>query len=375
MVHFGDQQIFDEATTYTCLLFLAKSSQDSVDFIKVNNLATWRDGQHISHETIPALSITEADWNFVVGEGLGLFQKLACMPNRLKDISARIFQGIIPGADKVYAVQVLQVSDGVARCYSRALEAEVMLEVAMLRRIVSGTDVGRFVLNDSDTNVIFPYAVDNFNAKLISEEDMAMHYPHTYEYFQRNADDLGIRDRGSAIGKNWYRFIRTQNIGLQSSAKIAVPRLVRRLRAGLDLNGSYCLDNVDVGGILLDVTNGLSSKYVTGLLNSKLLNFYFQRSAAPFRGGFYSANRQFIENIPVHRIDFTKPAEQAKHDQMVSLVDRMLTLHKDKTAVRLAREKAMVEQQITETDAQIDRLVYDLYGLTDEEIAIVEGAG
>lgn len=42
---------------------------------------------------------------------------------------------------------------------------------------------------------------------------------------------------------------------------------------------------------------------------------------------------------------------------------------------RLASEKAMMQQQIEATDKQIDRLVYDLYGLTDEEIKVVEGDG
>jgi hypothetical protein len=60
---------------------------------------------------------------------------------------------------------------------------------------------------------------------------------------------------------------------------------------------------------------------------------------------------------------------------MVMLVERMLTLHKDKAAARLVAEKAMMQQQIEATDKQIDALVYDLYGLTDAEIALVEGAG
>ena len=60
---------------------------------------------------------------------------------------------------------------------------------------------------------------------------------------------------------------------------------------------------------------------------------------------------------------------------MVGLVERMLKLHKDKAAARLAMEKTMLQTQIEATDTQIDMLVYELYGLTDDEIKVVEGAG
>jgi len=60
---------------------------------------------------------------------------------------------------------------------------------------------------------------------------------------------------------------------------------------------------------------------------------------------------------------------------MVGLVERMLSLHKDKAAARLTTEKTMLQTQIEATDTQIDKLVYALYGLTEDEIKVVEGAG
>ena len=51
----------------------------------------------------------------------------------------------------------------------------------------------------------------------------------------------------------------------------------------------------------------------------------------------------------------------------------MLALHKQLAAAKSAAQKAIIQRQIDATDAEIDRLVYDLYGLTAEEIALVEG--
>jgi hypothetical protein len=61
-------------------------------------------------------------------------------------------------------------------------------------------------------------------------------------------------------------------------------------------------------------------------------------------------------------------ADKARHDKMVSSVERMMKLHKAKTAL----EKTAIERQIAGTDKQIDQLVYELYGLTEKEIKIIE---
>jgi len=59
---------------------------------------------------------------------------------------------------------------------------------------------------------------------------------------------------------------------------------------------------------------------------------------------------------------------------MVTLVERMLTLNKQRADVKTEHEKTLIDRQIEATDRQIDKMVYELYGLTEEEIRIVEGA-
>ena len=61
-----------------------------------------------------------------------------------------------------------------------------------------------------------------------------------------------------------------------------------------------------------------------------------------------------------------------KHAKMVKLVERMLDLHKRLTKAKVPDDKTRLQRQINTTDKQIDKLVYDLYNLTEEEIKIVE---
>ena len=77
--------------------------------------------------------------------------------------------------------------------------------------------------------------------------------------------------------------------------------------------------------------------------------------------------------LPIRTIDHSNPVDIARHDLMVSLVDSMLSLNKQLHEARTPHEQTALQRQIEATDEQIDAQVYVLYGLTEEEIKIVEG--
>jgi hypothetical protein len=90
------------------------------------------------------------------------------------------------------------------------------------------------------------------------------------------------------------------------------------------------------------------------------------------QGGFYENKPMYLTQLPIRPINFSDPAEKARHDQIIKPVDRMLDLHKQLASAKTDRDKEYLNRQIESTDNQIDRLVYDLYGLTEDEIKIVE---
>ncbi len=87
-----------------------------------------------------------------------------------------------------------------------------------------------------------------------------------------------------------------------------------------------------------------------------------------------SANRQFLSQLPIPRVDPDSTADKPSRDRIAQLAEQMLTLHQRLSTAKTPQEKTALERQIAATDTQIDRLVYDLYALTEEEIKIVEGA-
>ena len=74
----------------------------------------------------------------------------------------------------------------------------------------------------------------------------------------------------------------------------------------------------------------------------------------------------------IRTINFSDPADVARHDRMVALVEQMLTLHRHLPEAKTDQEKTFIRRQIEATDAAIDALVYELYGLTEDEVEVVE---
>jgi type I restriction-modification system DNA methylase subunit len=374
VVHFGAQQVFSGATTYTCLLFLSKTENQTFQFLSIPNLPDWvATGTAISGK-INTEKVIDAAWNFSVGEGSELVEQLKTMPVKLGDI-ADIFVGLQTSADDIFIMELAEEKKQVFQLRSKVNEAIVSLEKDLLHSLVSGTDVQGYAPLPERQYILFPYNLKGESVRLIPFETIEKQFPKSAAYLMQNKKQLESREKGKFKGVEWYKFGRNQNLGIQNKVEVCVPRLVDRLCAGFDSDGSHFLDNVDVGGVTLKQPYLMYDlRFLLGLLNSNLLAWFFPSISAPFRGGWMSANRQFLSLLPIRAIDFSSKADKALHDKIVLLVEQMLELNKKLAGIKNPDEKTRLQRQIDATDAQIDKLVYDLYGLSEDEIKIVEGS-
>lgn len=156
--------------------------------------------------------------------------------------------------------------------------------------------------------------------------------------------------------------IDVQKIVVQYIRKLSLPR---RIIAALDTEGIYYpLNNYSY---ITAKDNGYSLKYVLGILNSTLLNFYFANTFID-----YNIKPTYLQQLPIRTIDFSNAGDKVGHHKMVVLVEQMLTLQKQLSDAKAEHDKDVLRRQIETTDGQIDRLVYELYGLKEKEIRIVE---
>jgi hypothetical protein len=99
---------------------------------------------------------------------------------------------------------------------------------------------------------------------------------------------------------------------------------------------------------------------------------FIMRDGAKKALGLAQVKPAVLDQLPIRKIDMNNAVEKARHDRMVALVERMLELHKQLAGARSDHAKTNLQRQIDATDAQIDKLVYELYELTPDEIKIVE---
>ena len=146
-----------------------------------------------------------------------------------------------------------------------------------------------------------------------------------------------------------------------------MPRTVLSLNATLEEGNNFIMDRI----YYLLPKEKINLKYVVGLINSKLIDFYYKTNfgTTHVAGGYLDLRGVQINKIPIR---LPTPPQEKK---LVDLVNQMLSLqkkyHDPKT---IGGEKERLKQQIDNIDYEIDQEVYKLYGLTHEEIKIVEGS-
>jgi type I restriction-modification system DNA methylase subunit len=370
IVHFGDQQVFSGPTTYTCLIFLDKVSGSECQVKRVNNISEWCKSEKAIEGKIDLNNITDKNWNFTIGDSSNLFERLDMMPVKTQDIVDRIFQGIRTSANKIYVLDLISKNETLVTVYSSELDKRFEIESELVSLFLKGREIKQYRTNYSKQVVIIPYVLDKGKASFVTEAQMKLLFPKTFEYLLENKEYLLSRENGKMNKSNWYGYIYPKNIELMKSPKILVPDIADRASFAMDELGEYTFTSGY--GITFKNTIKESPKYILGLLNSKVLNFYLRSVSTQLRGGFFRYFTQFIEQLPIRLINFEVKNDRTNHDRLVFLVEQIMSLHNRLKVVNSPTEKKVIQKQIDVTDRQIDQLVYQLYELTDAEIAIVE---
>ena len=236
----------------------------------------------------------------------------------------------------------------------------------LIKPFLIGKDVKRYQTLKSDTSLILmPKGWTNIHSGNAKNKWkwLKENYPTIANHLEPFSE---LAEKRFDKGDYWWELRSCEYYGEFEKQKIFYPDIAPRGYFTLDEAGNhYCANSCYF------IAN--NQKYLLGLLNSKLITYYYSKSAALIRGGYLRFFTQDIEKLPIYIPDFDTLVDKARHDKMVALVTQMLDLNKKLQDARLDQEKTQFQRQIVATDAAIDALVYELYGLTAEEIKIVEG--
>ena len=173
-------------------------------------------------------------------------------------------------------------------------------------------------------------------------------------------------------GPMWHGYSRNQALTSVKAAKILVPDYYARASYCFDSAGEVMFCGGGAGGYGIIPKRNVNPHYLLGCVNSNLVDWYLQKISMRAYQTAFMYTKKYLVRLPIRTIDFSNKSDKAAHDRVVKLVDRMVDLHKKLAAAKSPLDKERIPRDIEATDRQIDKLVYDLYGLTDEEISIVE---
>ncbi len=299
---FKAHQVFEDVITYTALQFFTREPQDCVRIATAPNGemtdVDWSDAEL----AVPYDSVPEAgEWLIATGPERALIERLQRECARLDDpsMTSGIVVGIQTSADFIYHLRRLGTNRYICTPKGKgAVSYEVEIEDAIMRPLVSGAEAKRYEEPETYTYLLFPYERDAREAmRLIPSNEMAERFPSAWAHLRRWEQELRRRELDAFDDETWYRFGRNQNIDKQDIAKLVVPRLVQHLKCSLDSDGSFCLDNVDVGGILPATAS--ESYFLMAVLNAPMCDFVFRVISKPFQNDYRSANKQFIAPLPI----------------------------------------------------------------------------
>jgi hypothetical protein len=188
--------------------------------------------------------------------------------------------------------------------------------------------------------------------------------------------------KGDSIGRYefrkgyWFEFKR-QNI---TGRTTDILKLGVREKLLIRKTGDHIVATYDDSGVFPEQSlyflyankSDMSFKFLLGVLNSSLLNEYYRAKCLTNKKSIAQVKKVDLDQLPICVLKLADAADKKRHNEMVTKVDAILEAKKHLGKAKTDKDKTYYENKYAALDRQIDRLVYELYELTQEEIALVE---
>ena len=360
IVDFGDLPVFEQATTYPCILTIGKSApQDTFSVAQVESLDHVKLQEYVNQNAYDVLreALDDGGWSLSDKETQKLFLKISDCGIPLADyVSKKIYRGILTGLNEAFVINEVTKD---------RLIQEHPSSAKVIKPFLAGRDIKRYAEPVVERYVILipsGWTEDNMG---ISSDPWAFiqeTYPaiaNHLEPFQEKAEKRWDK------GDYWWELRPCAYYDEFEKPKIILP--------DISLRGNFTYDEKNAFVANTGYIIPVDDRYLLGILNSQLTTFIYGSISSTYRGGYLRFIYQYLAQLPIRAIDFDNPDDVAIHNEMVELVETMLDLHRQLAGLSLVK-RGVIEALIERTDRAIDGLVYRLYGLTDGEIKIVEGA-
>jgi predicted type IV restriction endonuclease len=362
IVDFGDLHVFKNATTYPCIIRLSiKESLHKMRICKVEDLH-FKDLTEYVKEHAMSLSqgsLRDSGWSLADAKTEKLLNKIQIKGIPLGEyVNGRIFRGLLTGLNQAFIINEKT---------RRNLMAVDKSSKDVIKPFLMGRNVNRYFTQGSGLFLIsIPKGWTKSRLKGNSDNPwncLKRNLPAIAKHlipFEKECADRYDQ------GDYWWELRACEYYDEFTKPKIIVPAITQTATYAFDETGFYSNDKTTI--IASD------SLFLLGILNSKTVDFVMHSISSTKQGGYFEYKPMYLSQLPIRSIDFTNPSEKSTHEKIVSLVTTMLDLHKKLSRTPYGQLNTILSRQIDYTDHRIDELVYELYGLTKDEIGIVEGS-
>ena len=343
LIDYGDQQVFQNATTYPVILVASKElPPNDGDFRYAKcTPTTGLEPEQIAAVAVPVplSSVQGETWILATSAIQKLMQKIDKASRPMASIAGRAQLGIKTSLNEAFVIDADSAT---------ALLDDDRCASDVIKPYGRGRDLDKW------------YATTNQSHLVCSRISLDLDdYPGVKQHLQNYEAKLKSRYEVRRGDYDWWVVRQVADTTIFDNPKIVYPDLCSRPSFAINEDGMYpnntvfCIRSTSLG--------------LLAYLNSRLAWFWIIHNCPANRGGAYRLFNQYMDRFPV-------ASQLLESRALEKLGQRMVDLHQKVKASTSSHGSTVLQRQVNATDRQIDRLVYELYELTDEEIAIVEEA-
>jgi hypothetical protein len=316
---FGTNQVFTDATTYTCLLLLGDDRKDHWLYYEMpyvdSDAQVMRDLLYAVMDEdmalLPRSSYSSDAWVLGGVDRAAVSERIQTSGQELAELVDGAFQGIVTGLNDVFILEARapRKATGSVRLFSPQLGEEVEIEAGILRPFVKGGDIARYRCVESTRFILYPYESAGNKVRLYREDEIGAVFPLAYDYLLRNREDLERRGSERMSYEAWYALWNPRTPQRFARPKILAPDICYHGQMTVSLDKD--LLHADTTYAIIPKHGSEHDIYaLVAVLNSQLLWFFLTQIGTPLRGGYYRYKTKYLERFPIRRIAFTTPPDE-----------------------------------------------------------------
>ncbi|MFU8843602.1 MAG: Eco57I restriction-modification methylase domain-containing protein [Bacteroidales bacterium] len=358
IIDFGDLPVFQGATTYPCIFISGKNGKQPGAFSAVEvpdlNFSNLKDYLTGNRKQISKDTLNDQGWQLVSVRETTLLEKLKANSIPLGEyVKGKIYRGVLTGLNEAFVID--------EETKNRLIQEDPK-SADVIKPFLAGRDIKRYQVPVSDKYLIF--FTKGFTNQNTGGKKASYWFSETYPAIARHL--LPFADKAEKRfdkGEYWWELRACDYYEEFEKPKIMLPDIAIKPQITFDRYGYYCVNTA-----YIIPTEDL---FLVGILNSKLIHFYYSSITSTIRGGYMRFIRQYLVQIPI-------PVKNKKNESVFKEIEnktvQVMSLNQQLNQTRITSQRDQLQRTIEHTERKIDELVYGLYGLGEEEIVLIESS-